>query len=207
MSMSFKTDLTGLKFGLLTILKFVPTDDAHSHWLCQCDCGNQKLIRGSHIQSHHTISCGCLSAQTHCKHGEHKTRLYKIWEGMKNRCLNPNNKSYKNYGGRGITICAEWKNSFIAFRNWSVSNGYNENLSIDRIDVNGNYEPSNCRWADAKTQCRNRHNNILVEYNNKKLTLVEVSEETGINEQLLYTRYYRGDRGERLFRPLKDNYE
>ena len=207
MSKSFKVDLTAQRFGRLTVLEFVPTDKYGSFWKCLCDCGNRIIVRGMCLKRGDTLSCGCLrketTAKTHSVHGLRRTRLYNIWTLMKNRCYNPNACNYNRYGSRGIKICDEWINDFKAFYDWSISHGYSDNLSIDRIDNNGNYEPSNCRWVDNKTQCRNIRRNVLVEYNGKMITLPEAAEITGIDLGALRSRYRNGDRGERLFRPVR----
>lgn len=122
------------------------------------------------------------------KHGFKHTRIYNVWAGIKARCYNPNNKSYKDYGGRGIIMCDEWKNGFINFKNWAISNGYNDNLTIDRINVNGDYEPSNCRWATKKEQCNNRTTNKFITYKNEIHTLAEWSEIVGIKYKCLHKR-------------------
>ena len=121
---------------------------------------------------------------------------------MKHRCYNLEDKKYYRYGGRGISICDEWLN-FDNFAKWSLNNGYADNLSIDRINNDGNYEPSNCRWTNNKQQCRNRRTNIKTQYNGKEMTLIEISEITNIPYVTLNDRYHRGDRGDRLIRPVK----
>ena len=125
-------------------------------------------------------------------HGESKTRLYKIWKGIKERCHNPNNTAFRNYGGRGIGICDEWngKNGYIPFREWALQNGYSDDLTIDRIDVNGNYAPSNCRWVTLTEQSRNKRTTILSTFNGETRTLKEWSEILGINYQTLYRRIF-----------------
>lgn len=162
-------DLTGQRFGRLLVIRRVECEKhGEAKWLCQCDCGNETAVFGYLLRSGKTSSCGCSKhdetfrnkkKEQSTVHGGCGTRLYRIWIGMKNRCYNPNAAKYKDYGGRGITICAEWKNDFPAFRDWALSHGYTDALSIDRIDVDGNYEPSNCRWATAKEQRHNRRDN------------------------------------------------
>lgn len=120
-----------------------------------------------------------------------KTRIFGIWENMRDRCNNPNSKLYYLYGERGIKVCEEWSNDFLTFYNWSIKNGYRQGLSIDRIDVNGNYEPNNCRWATAKQQIRNRRNTVYVNIGGVKKTLGELSEEYNIKYNTLYDRYRR----------------
>lgn len=135
-------------------------------------------------------------------HGGKHEPLYRIWCAMKQRCLNPNNKRYASYGGRGIAICSEWLNDYSAFREWAVANGYenDKDLSIDRIDNDGNYEPSNCRWADKITQANNKSNNIVITYEGKTQTLRKWSEETGINADTLYHRYRMGKMPEEILK-------
>lgn len=158
--MSKLIDLTGRQFGVLTVIKRSENIGKHAAWLCKCACGNTKVVRSDHLVYGMTTSCGCYETHArdtgnHIIHGGSHTRLFNIWCGMRKRCMNPNCNAYQNYGGRGIRICNEWMN-FSAFREWAIENGYSDELSIDRINVDGDYEPSNCRWADAKEQANNR---------------------------------------------------
>lgn len=130
------------------------------HWRCRCDCGNERVVAANSLKRMHSKSCGCwqreLSAARHRTHGEEGTRLYNIWCHIKKRCLNPKATHWEHYGGRGISVCDAWRSSYVAFRDWALDHGYRDDLSIDRIDVNGNYEPSNCRWATQFEQVHNR---------------------------------------------------
>lgn len=153
-------DLTGQKFGRLTVTaRSGKTKAGKLLWSCVCDCGATTVVAGGDLRSGKQKSCGCLYTETRCathrKHGGHGSRLHGIWEGMRSRCNNPNREGYKNYGGRGIRICPEW-DDFAAFQAWALANGYQENLTIDRIDNDKGYSPDNCRWVSKAEQNRNR---------------------------------------------------
>lgn len=163
-------------------------------WVCKCDCNNTKTILGLNLRSGNSKSCGCATKENaikiNTKHGMNRTRLHEIWVGMRKRCNNKKCKCYKSYGGRGITVCNEWKD-FESFYNWAIVNGYSDNLSLDRIDVNGNYCPENCRWATMKVQMNNTRRNRLITYNGETHTAAEWSELTGIKSSVIRERIDR----------------
>ena len=154
-------NLTGKRFGRLKVIKYYGSNkNGRALWLCQCDCGNTKVVLGNSLLSKLTFSCGCYnkeySKELHSKHNMSSSKLYKVWGGMKTRCYNKNFIYYCNYGGRGIKVCDEWKNDFSKFYKWAINNGYKEGLTIDRINNDGNYEPNNCRWVTRAEQNRNK---------------------------------------------------
>lgn len=153
-------DISGRKIGRLTVVCRVVAKNKRTMWLCKCDCGNETVVDGYNLKTGHTRSCGCLqrerTSSANKTHANRNTRLYRIWICMKNRCYQHSYHGFKHYGGRGITVCAEWLDSFEAFRDWALANGYADSLSIDRIDVNGNYCPENCRWATMAEQNQNK---------------------------------------------------
>lgn len=189
-------DLTGERFGKLVVLNNEPNLKSHStRWKCKCDCGNIVIVYTSSLKSGATQSCGCLWKKKISKHNMYGTRIYCIYDGMKTRCYNKNFKRYKDYGGRGIKICNEWndkENGFMNFYNWAINNGYRDDLTIDRINNNGNYEPNNCRWVDIKTQANNKTNNFFVTFDNETHTISEWSKILKINKQTLRSRFSNG---------------
>lgn len=207
-------NLIGQKFGRLIVLGLSSKKSGRkSYWVCQCSCGNKAIVRSDSLKNSNVMSCGCLKKEQdeknlyHTrKYGDeiaHQSRLYNIWQGMRYRCENPNHRSYPNWGGRGIKVCREWSTDYAVFKAWALSHGYNSGLSIDRIDVNGNYEPYNCRWTTAKAQANNRRSNINVEYNGEIHNLSQWGIFLGIKSKTLYERYRKGDRGNNLFRPVR----
>lgn len=188
-------DLKGKRFGRLVVLEQAETRHTRTRWLCKCDCGKTKIIQSNHLKSGASTSCGCYGkekvSQAVKKHGLSSSNLFFIWSAMKQRCLNPKDKNYKDYGGRGITVCSEWLNPE-NFYKWAIANAYKKGLSIDRIDVNGNYEPLNCRWATPKEQMRNTRKNHLITYKEQTKCLAEWAEIINIKSQILYKRLKRG---------------
>ncbi len=160
-----RSDLVGKTFDRLTVVEYSHTNKhGNAMWVCLCECGNTIVASGGHLVNGHTSSCGCrkneISGARFRKHGMKHTRLYTIWMDMRSRCKYESMKCFKHYGGRGIKVCDEWQNSFETFYGWAIANGYSDELTIDRIDVDGNYEPSNCRWATMKEQRANQRKKV-----------------------------------------------
>lgn len=189
-------DLTGKRFGNLVVLEKAEKQGTSQLWLCKCDCGNLTKIRANGLVRLGRDSCGCRTSEKISKarflHGETNSRLYDIWRGMKKRCLLPKAQGYKNYGGRGIHICDEWKDDYLAFKNWALNNGYKDGLTIDRIDNNGNYEPLNCRFTDYKQQANNRRSNRLLSVNGETKTIQEWADIMGVQRNLIVNRKKMG---------------
>ena len=188
-------DLTGKKFGnLLVIGVYKVTKRRRLWWLVECQCGSGYCfaVDGRNLTRGINISCPYCKSEVASEirkvHGDSHTRLYYIWNGMIQRCEKQYSPSYNNYGARGITVCKEW-HDYIAFRDWSINHGYANNLSIDRIDYNGNYCPENCRWADDETQSNNRRTNIYLTAFGKTMTIAQWSRYTGINKASIEYRY------------------
>lgn len=199
--MSGKYNLAGKRFGRLKVIKENGRGSSGAvAWLCECECGNQVTVEGHALVRGKNKSCGCLHGENH---GFSDDRLYAVWQTMKRRCDLPTNEKYPAYGGRGITVCEEWANSFKAFREWALSNGYDYNApygvcTIDRIDVDGNYCPENCRWVDMATQSKNKRpapkhsKGIEVIYKGVRYkSISELAEAYGINEDRLYRRIHK----------------
>ena len=190
--------LIGRRFGRYVVIDTCP--DNSRKVLCRCDCGNEKYVYDSNLLSGRTMSCGCLSsdvtAERNYKHGETKTRLYHVWLNMKRRCNDPRNNRYKDYGGKGVKVCDDW-DDFAGFKKWADDTGYDPDArygqcTIDRIDVNGNYEPGNCRWATIREQCNNRTTNHLLTYNGITKNITEWEEYLGVDKGRLDNRIRKG---------------
>ena len=192
-------NLAGRRFGRLTAIERVASTKAQAQWRCVCDCGKETVVRSQDLRNGHTKSCGCYGLEVSASHTpsfsthkESRSRLYRVWIGMKGRCNNCENKDYSYYGGRGIKVCQEWDTSYEAFRKWALASGYQDALTIDRIDVNGNYCPENCRWVDMKTQMNNTRANRRITQNGETRTMAEWAERTGIAYETIRYRATSG---------------
>lgn len=185
--------MIGERFGKLIVIEETKQRKwGQKVYKCQCDCGNITYVVKSSLKNGLTNSCGCLLKLKKTKHKMSNTRLYNIWCGIKTRCYNKNRSTYKYYGERGITVCDEWLHDFMTFYNWSLSNGYKDNLTIDRIDINGDYEPNNCRWVDYTTQNNNTRKNVYLTYNGKTQTISQWGTELNVDPKLINIRHSRG---------------
>ncbi len=183
--MSRFIDLTGQRFGRLVVEGFAGADKKRNAlWNCKCDCGQRRVVAGNNLRSGHTKSCGC----SHIAHGKCCTRLHRIWANMKTRCYDPQSRAYKNYGGRGILICDEWRDDFQKFYDWAINCGYQDDLMIDRIDNDKGYYPDNCRWVNIEVQNNNKRSNIKIEHQGKVQTLAQWSKELEIEMDVLWHR-------------------
>lgn len=193
------TELLGLKFGRMTVIAFAERAKRKRWWLCRCDCGTQKKACHTDLLNGATKSCGCLgdvrlqqmwdATKVHGHSGKRQTPTYRSWHKMKQRCLNPNDDGYQEYGGRGITICERW----LSFENFLADMGERpKGTSIDRKDTNGNYEPFNCRWATPKEQCNNMRKNVFLEYAGRRLTVAQWSREVDVSRGTIRSRLASG---------------
>ena len=207
-----KHDLTGQRFGRLVAIGVDDRNTRKTYYMCRCDCGTLKSVRSDGLISGAVRSCGCMKREqdkenltANHSHKMSGTRIYWIWQGMKGRCYNPNDARYDHYGGRGITVCEEWRDDFKAFYSWALENGYTDELTIDRIDNDKGYFPENCRWADRETQSRNRSVNINIKIGNATKTLSEWCEIFELDYKTIHARYvsnrFRGI--DDLFKPIR----
>lgn len=202
-----KLNLLGQTFGRLTVISQAPSRNGHTRWNCICTCGSEVSVLSTGLRSGNTKSCGCLhseiSVRVNTVHGGKHTRLYASWAHMLQRCRNCKDAKFKDYGARGITVCDEWS-EYAHFQKWALENGYRDDLTLDRIDVNGNYCPENCRWVSNKEQQRNKRNNRLLTFNGRTLCIADWAEEIGLPYSVLLLRIQRGWTTERaLTTPLK----
>ena len=193
-----RLDLTNRKFGRLTAISTDGTG-RRSNWKCECECGGVVFAETSWLTSGNTKSCGCLqrekakaSCQAKKTHGMSTSRLARILHSMRQRCTYEKSINFADYGGRGIRVCEEWTRNADAFFTWASANGYADDLTIDRIDVNGDYSPENCRWASMKEQQNNRRNNVVIEFRGKTQTAKQWAEELGIKYTTLRHRQKAG---------------
>lgn len=199
-----RENLVGQRFDRLTVMSFEGANKSRqSMWRCACDCGKESISVGVHLKNGRIKSCGCLqkerTSQAHTKHGQYQNRLYKIWTGMRQRCMNVNSEFYGRYGGRGIKICEEWGSPTI-FMSWAITHGYNKGLTIDRVDNDGDYSPENCRWATRKEQANNTRQNIK----HDGLSVAEWCKRLGLHRRTAYSRLKLGWSIEKaLFTPAR----
>lgn len=202
-----------IKINRWTILSYHHTaKNYHKYYLCRCDCGKEKIVNINNIIKGVSKSCGCLISETTSERNKtikqkdkHKYKdysLYRVWLGMRKRCYSSKEPAYKDYGGRGIFVCDEWRNDYNSFLNWSLINGYKKGLSIDRIDNNKGYTPDNCRFVDNYMQANNKRNNIILELKGEKKTLPNWAREFNISAKKLYARYYRNKNPQYVFKGI-----
>lgn len=190
----------GRKYGRWTVIGVLPHKPCEKvKLLCRCDCGTEKGVNKDNLISGKTLSCGCRASEVttmrNYKHGDARSRLFKVWCNMRRRCYEPSNKRWMQYGGKGVKVCDEWQgeHGYENFKKWAIESGYDVTAeyfacTIDRIDVDGDYEPSNCRWVDMKTQCRNRTSNVHIRYKGIDKIAVEWSELFGVRSELFCNR-------------------
>lgn len=194
-----KIDIIGQRFGRLMVVEETAdrTKCGEVKYLCLCDCGNTKIVAGTSLRYGKTKSCGCLSAESTSErartHGKSKTRIYKIWAGLRDRCSNPNRHEFADYMGRGITVCKEWEDDFQAFYDWSMANGYSEKLTIDRIDNDGPYSPDNCRWTTRKAQSDNTRLTVHITVDGETKNITDWANTIGVARSTISRHVKSGD--------------
>lgn len=197
--------LVGNTFGRWTVIAETPErKDGSIMYLCRCSCGTERAIRGNLLKRGLTFSCGCYRHEVVTKGGNapYKDEFFSSYVNMRQRCENPKSPEYRNYGGRGIKVCDEWRDNYESFREWAKANNYRKGLSIDRIDCNGDYTPENCRWATSKQQARNKRNTLWVKFRGELMSLADAAELSGIGYDALRSRLRKGWTEDKLFAPI-----
>ena len=206
-----KNDLTNKTFGRLTVLKESDTRSKQGYvqWVCRCECGNTIIVSSYSLTSGNTKSCGCLQkeivtnrnmSRSRYSSVDRQTRLYKIWKGMHARTSYESQASYRDYGARGIKVCDDWADDYTKFRDWALDHGYDDNLTIDRVDVNDDYTPDNCKWSTRKEQNNNQRSNIQLTYNGETHTAAQWAEMIGVSKDCIYKRIQKGYEIERILK-------
>lgn len=186
-----RIDLTGKKFNLLTAEGIAKIENGKVFWNCICDCGNKTIVYAGNLRTGAVKSCGCLRQKAYNKtHGDSKTPLYRHWHSMVYRCTNPKSHAYKWYGGRGIKVCDEWL-SYEAFKEWALKTRPNDTYTVERIDVNGNYSPDNCKWIPMSEQANNRTSCLIFEKDGISKNLTEWCNDLGIDYKLVHNRLFK----------------
>lgn len=198
--------IEGMRFGRLTVISEAGRSKSRNAlWKCLCDCGNYSVVSGAALRGGYIKSCGCISREMvtarNTTHGKRKTRIYRIWHDMKARCLFQKNPNFADYGGRGITVCDEWLNSFEAFYAWAMANGYSDNLTLDRKNNDKGYCPENCRWASRIEQANNKRNNTPIEIDGITMNITQWAKVSGVKQATISYRYKKGLRGADLIKP------
>lgn len=204
-----KIDIVGKRFGRLVVAEETSerTSNGAVKYLCRCDCGNTKVVTGTSLRYGKTKSCGCLAAESTSErartHGLSKTRLYKIWAGMRDRCYNPSRREYKGYGDRGITVCDDWNEDYMTFHDWSMANGYSDTLTLDRIDNDGPYSPDNCKWTTRKAQSDNTRLTVHITVDGVTKNIGDWAATVGVARSTISRHVKAGDAEEYIAARLK----
>ena len=198
------TDMIGRKFGRWLVIgeSSERNSSGDVRYLCKCDCGNEKTVSGTSLRQGKTTSCGCYNREIITKgYRFSEEKLYSVWSAMRQRCGNPHDKAYKNYGGRGIRVCNEWSN-YQVFREWALNNGYKHGLWLDRIDNNSDYSPNNCRWATTKEQARNKRISVMLTIGGTTKNIADWADCSGVGVATIRRRIELGWDNERLLDPI-----
>jgi hypothetical protein len=207
--MGKKVEMIGRRFGRWIVLRESEkrSNSGAIFYTCRCNCGTERDVSGVLLRNGDSTSCGCYNHETITKDDAvYQEKLYSVWMAMKNRCRNPNDKAYKNYGGRGISVCAEWQSDYRAFRAWAMANGYEDGLWIDRIDNDRDYCPENCQWITPRQQARNKRTNRMIRYNGHEMCITDAATKSGIPAATLQRRIDLGWSENELFRPVDARY-